>query len=203
MTGEELTQFAQMVSRGFAAKRMPRELMEDVEQNVALVMLETERRYGLPLKGNRAYYFRPATCVPAMKLAQDRACVHLTEHALRHEEVAHFFGYVEMGAAQELDCGRQADAAVREEEAARARLRLWDFLEDHIAAMDEVERKALRMLLGIGTPQRDPEEVAEAIGRKPAFVWGLARRLGRSVKKDRGARRARRVMLQHREDLAA
>lgn len=217
MKGAELQAFARMVGKTFVARGMKREELEDAEQLAALQVLTDSHAYrrrfrrSLPLQGNRAYYFRGATCVPAIRLAQQRAVLSVTEHALRHEDVTPLFsrgqlvgcgGSQDEGAVDAED-DRMPDAGLRAEEYARARARLWDVLEDHIAAMDDIERQALKMLLGIGTPQRDPEEVAAVIGKTTRFISNVARRLGDRVQKDAGARRARRVMIQHREDIAA
>jgi hypothetical protein len=59
------------------------------------------------------------------------------------------------------------------------------------------------MLLGIGTPQRDPDEVVMVLGRPAPSVWATVRRLKKAISNDRGARRARRVMIQHQEDVPA
>jgi hypothetical protein len=203
---EEIVSFAKMVAKTYVARGMPRDRMDDVEQLAALSVLETRKRYGLPLKGNRAYYGRGAMIEPAVALAQERAAVHLTEHALRTTPLTQWIdrtllvgcGGRRLEGAVEIADERRPDEGLIEEEEARARARMWEFLEDHVAAMKDDERQAIKMLLGIGTPARDPHEVAATIGRSERFIWAAARRLGKKVQQDRGAQRARRVMKQYR-----
>ena len=65
--------------------------------------------------------------------------------------------------------------------------------------MEAADRRALKMLLGIGGPPLEASEVAEKLGKAPAAIWAIVRRLGKSVRQDKGALRAGRVLIQSME----
>lgn len=207
MKPQELFEYSRMIARIFAGRGLARDLVEDAQQLAAVSVLETERRYGLPLKGNRAFYYQGAFLETKGALTRLRAACSMGEHTADRIGTTFFDrtqlvgcgGRAQDGAIEVLDA-RQPDAATRAEEAARARLRLLDAMEDHLSAMAEQQRQALKMLFGIGTPQRDFDEVLVALGCHRNTLKAWVRAFGKRVQTDAGARRARRVMIQHQED---
>jgi hypothetical protein len=202
----ELFEYSRMIARIFAGRGLARDLVDDAQQLAAVSVLETERRYCLPLKGNRAFYYRGAFLETAGALTRLRAACTMGENTA--DKIGGTFfdrtplvgcgGAGEQGAV-EVEDDRRPDAAMRAEEVARARLKLLDLFEDHLAAMTEDGRRALKMLFGIGTPQRDVDEVLHLMGVHRNTLNAWLRRFGASVRRDRGARRARRIYVQAQE----
>jgi hypothetical protein len=207
VSGSELQGFARMVTGTLVRRGMPRHLDEDAHQEAALATLETERRYGMPLKGNRTYYGRAAFTETALALARQRAAVSLSEHAAKRAEEFSVRVQVEdhglrrpNKVQRQLVASDAADESLRADEEARARMRVLDALEDHLAAMSPAQRRALKVLLGIGTEALDVEEASARLGvhRNTLACW--VRQLAAKVRQDKWAVRARRL---HRELVAS
>jgi DNA-directed RNA polymerase specialized sigma24 family protein len=220
MTGEELHAFARKIGGRFAVAFWFDGDPEDVQQDAAEAVWVAYQRSGLPLKGNVGYYNEPATCEARLAWNLGRAKVSLTEHALRQPGASRAFDksctIVGCGVNDEdADDFYAPQRANPPDERARpdrerhtrdleaVRRKLWSIFEDHLAQLPAADRQAVSMLLGIGGPQLDPEEVLEKTGRTGASIWAAVRRFGRSVRDDRGAVRARRALRASSEELGA
>lgn len=210
MNGAEVLAFAEMIRRVFATKGFNGD-GDDVAQDTAVHVLEAHRRKRVPMKGNRGYYYQVAVREGGITIGRQLSALSCGETTAQKRgrewadrtQLVGCGGRAEDGAVELLDDDTMPDARRRRDDAADARARLWGIFEDYLRTMPEADRRVLGMLLGIGTPQRDPDEVTVATGRPAPAVWATVRRLKKVIANDRGARRARRVMIQHQEDAAA
>jgi hypothetical protein len=214
MTGDELVEFAGMIRACFIRKWWFDGDPDDIAQDAALETWRAHLDKGLPLRGNRGYYFKGATCESRLAWNRARSAVAVAERqAARSGEWIDRTPLVGCGYpdSNRVDDGKKSPRPIhvldnrtpdlwREAiDVSRMRDRLWGILEDHLQQLPAGDRRALKLLLGIGGPPLEATEVAEQLGKAPAAIWAIVRRLGKSVRQDKGAQRARRVLIQSME----
>jgi hypothetical protein len=214
MTGDELAEFSGMIRACFMRKWWFDGDPDDVAQDAALETWRAHLDKGFPLRGNRGYYFKGATCESRLNWNRARSAVAVAERqAARSNEWSDRTPLVGCGYpdSNHVDDGKKSPKPVhlpdyrtpdlgREAlDVSRMRDRLWAIFEDHLQKMPVKDRRPLMMLLGIGGPPLEASEVAKKLGKAPAAIWASVRRLGKSVREDKGAKRAARVLIQSME----
>ncbi|MES2339280.1 MAG: hypothetical protein V4537_14395 [Pseudomonadota bacterium] len=204
IAGDELGAFARMV-RGVFARRGARWDLDEVEQDAAISALELHEKTGLPLAGNRGYYFRAAVCDAGLAMARRIAAVSVSEHAVRGGTAgwkAGNGGWTWGNRVPVDKCANffsspaSADERLVQEECTADRARLMRILGERIEQLPRRDHRPLRLILGIGGAEPvEPARAATMTRRTRAAVTASARRLKAAVQNDQEARGFRRVTL--------
>lgn len=199
----EIVGFARMVRAMFRRHRSPGD-PDDIEQQAALEVLLTEQRSGLPIAGNRRYHYRAASTSAGLMVSRARSAVTIWEKlSHRASEWSDRTPIVGCGheagpGVVDVDGGRMPDASVCARELAEARHALMEVVAWHVRQLSYRDRRALEVMLGIGTdPADDQAEASWRTGLSSGYVGNAVRRLAARIAADERARNLRRAMLDH------
>jgi hypothetical protein len=210
-TGEEVRAFAEAVCWRLRARGAPGDIpaadWDDVEQNAALVAIETEARYGVPLAGNRSFHATAARRRAGTEIARALSRVSFPDGKMRNRarEWQYAVPAAGCGYAEEesVDVAylEQPDAGLAQEERRTAARGLLKLLACELGRQEGRRWRGLELMFGIGGEQAESlSEAAERTRTNVRALVGATRRLARTMRQDQVARTLRRLMREDMED---
>jgi hypothetical protein len=197
-TGEEIRAFATSIRRYFQARGAPADRpagdWDDVEQNAALSVLQTEVDYGIPLRGNRGHHADGARKTAGLHISRALSRVSVPDNAAGRARAREFqdgvpiagCGYAEADSVDVPFLG-PPDAGIESRDRRAAHAALVAVVRAHVQRLPAARRRALRLLLD-GIAEDNAEAARKAGISVQAFV-SARKELAARVQADRRARR--------------
>ena len=206
-TGEEIRAFAASIRRYFQALGAPGDRpagnWDDVEQNVAVSVVQTEVDYGIPLRGNRGHHADGARKTAGLQISRALSRVSVPDNATGRARAREFqdgipiagCGYTEEDSFDVPFFG-PPDAGLEARDRGAAHAALVELVRAHVGRLSGARRRALRLLLD-GFAE-DNTEAARKAGISVQALVSARKELAARVQADEAARRLHRDLIEQR-----